>query len=82
MANERTLEHPQGKVGDLFRIVWIVLISLQPIDYTLLLSQIDKTKDVYYTLSVFSTVLPFACVPCPPVPTNQVQHFPYGIIRV
>jgi hypothetical protein len=56
-ASEVSLEHPQGK----------------PIEYTLLLSQNDKKRDVSYTLSVYSTSLPFACRPLPPLPLNQVE---------
>jgi hypothetical protein len=46
---------------------------VQPIKYTLLLSQTDKRRDVSYTLAVYSTALPFMCVPCPPIPSNQVR---------
>jgi hypothetical protein len=55
-ANEISLDHPQGK----------------PIEFTLLLSQNDKKRDVSYTLSVYSTSLPFACRLLPPLPLNQV----------
>lgn len=56
-ANEVSLEHPQGK----------------PIEYTLVLSQNDKKRDVNYTLSVYSTSLPFACRLLPSLPFNQVS---------
>ena len=51
-----SLEHPHGK----------------PIEYTLVLSQAEKRRDVYYTLSVYSTALPFQLKPCPPLPSNQL----------
>jgi calpain-7 len=57
-ANEVSLEHPQGK----------------PIEFTLVLSQNDKRRDVSYTLSVYSTSLPFVCRLLPPLPLNQVAR--------
>lgn len=51
-----SLEHPHGK----------------PIEYTIVLSQSEKHRDVSYTLAVYSTALPFSLKPCPPLPSNQL----------
>jgi calpain-7 len=53
---DSSLEFPYGK----------------PIEYTVVLSQAEKLRDVYYTLSVYSTALPFNLKPCPPLPSNQL----------
>lgn len=55
-SGDVTLEHPHGK----------------PIEYTLVLSQAEKTSDVHYSVSVYSTALPFSLQPCPPLPSNQL----------
>ena len=54
--NDVSLEFPLGR----------------PIEYTLVLSQSEKLRDVYYSISVYSTVLPFQLQPCPPIPSNQL----------
>lgn len=51
-----SLEFPHGK----------------PIEYTIVLSQSEKLRDVYYTISAYSTALPFSLKPCPQLPSNQL----------